>query len=102
MSGWREEVLAEDPHLLPGPHATTFVCRAFPTNAATFFTVEWTYRILLDYDLIGYVQRMSMHSGGRRRYVSAYDLWQRNCFLLPEAGSTCIEPMLHNCRFISR
>ncbi|CAB3396453.1 unnamed protein product [Caenorhabditis bovis] len=27
--------------------------RAFPSNAATFFTVEWTYRILLDFNLLG-------------------------------------------------
>ncbi|CAD5222797.1 unnamed protein product [Bursaphelenchus okinawaensis] len=85
----------------------TFFCgfgstllRAFPTNAATFFTVEWTYRLLLDYDLLGYIQKMTRHNKGKR-YVSVYDLWQRNSFLLPEAGSTYIDPMIHSCRFIN-
>ncbi|KAK6034134.1 carnitine/acylcarnitine carrier protein CACL family protein [Cooperia oncophora] len=27
--------------------------RAFPSNAATFFTVEWTYRLLLDFNILG-------------------------------------------------
>ncbi|EYB95127.1 hypothetical protein Y032_0163g3468 [Ancylostoma ceylanicum] len=27
--------------------------RAFPSNAATFFTVEWTYRLLLDFNVLG-------------------------------------------------
>ncbi|KJH47048.1 putative carnitine/acylcarnitine carrier protein [Dictyocaulus viviparus] len=26
--------------------------RAFPSNAATFFTVEWTYRLLLDFNVL--------------------------------------------------
>ncbi|KAI6225208.1 Mitochondrial carrier protein [Aphelenchoides fujianensis] len=77
--------------------------RAFPTNAATFFTVEWTYRILLDYDLIGYLQRNSFRPGQTQRYVNHYDVdvlhWNRNSFLLPEAGSTFIEPMILHARF---
>ncbi|PAV88589.1 hypothetical protein WR25_20220 [Diploscapter pachys] len=28
--------------------------RAFPSNAATFFTVEWTYRLLLNYNVLGF------------------------------------------------
>ncbi|KHJ90766.1 hypothetical protein OESDEN_09380 [Oesophagostomum dentatum] len=27
--------------------------RAFPSNAATFFAVEWTYRLLVDFNLLG-------------------------------------------------
>ncbi|PAV90024.1 hypothetical protein WR25_07647 [Diploscapter pachys] len=27
---------------------------AFPSNAATFFTVEWTYRLLLNYNVLGF------------------------------------------------
>uniref|UniRef100_A0A8R1DV32 Mitochondrial carrier protein n=1 Tax=Caenorhabditis japonica TaxID=281687 RepID=A0A8R1DV32_CAEJA len=33
--------------------------RAFPSNAATFFTVEWTYRLLLDHNLINNVTKQA-------------------------------------------
>ncbi|KAI1713292.1 mitochondrial carrier protein [Ditylenchus destructor] len=88
--------------------------RAFPTNAATFFTVEWTYRLLIDYNLLGKVfSKVSIGSTTkeenttgkspqiqqqRRHYVSVYDLWSRNCFMLPEAGTTLIDPIIHHCR----
>ncbi|KAI6213697.1 hypothetical protein M3Y94_00181600 [Aphelenchoides besseyi] len=73
--------------------------RAFPTNAATFFTVEWTYRILLDYDLIGWIQRNSFRAS-MKRYISHNDVtdWSRTSLLLPEAGSTFIEPMILHYR----
>jgi solute carrier family 25 carnitine/acylcarnitine transporter 20/29 len=78
----------------------TTLFRAFPTNAATFFTVEWTYRLLLDYDLLGYVKRQSMQAG--QRCIHADDMWQRNALFYPEAGSTLGEPMfVYNVRITS-
>uniref|UniRef100_A0A914W6H5 Uncharacterized protein n=1 Tax=Plectus sambesii TaxID=2011161 RepID=A0A914W6H5_9BILA len=96
--------------------------RAFPSNAATFFVVEWTYRLMLDSKVIE-----EQHSGSNKKgkkessillggtdhghqhqlvnmkqsapYIRMYDLWHRNSFLLPEAGSTFIDPMLHGRRF---
>ncbi|KAI6189751.1 Mitochondrial substrate solute carrier domain containing protein [Aphelenchoides bicaudatus] len=68
---------------------------AFPTNAATFFTVEWTYRILLDYDLIGYFQRQSL----RAKQFHIDDWQHRTEMLLPEAGCSLIDPMfMHTSR----
>ena len=92
--------------------------RAFPSNAATFFTVEWTYRLLLDFKILD--KAMDSHShkyvvtdatasptpttadkhSSTLRYVSLSDLWERSSFLLPEAGSTNIDPMIHGCRFL--
>uniref|UniRef100_A0A7E4VYD2 Mitochondrial basic amino acids transporter n=1 Tax=Panagrellus redivivus TaxID=6233 RepID=A0A7E4VYD2_PANRE len=97
--------------------------RAFPSNAATFFTVEWTYRLLLDFKILDKALDLESHSHKytagsstnaivanehhhqhhpprNERYVSVYDLWNRNSFLLPEAGSTNIDPMIHGCRFL--
>ncbi|VDP13251.1 unnamed protein product [Heligmosomoides polygyrus] len=101
--------------------------RAFPSNAATFFTVEWTYRLLLDFNILGVgtptekrLQVDEMSSVGERirrvlplcmqavhasnqhkRHISMSDFWNMNCvFLLPEAGSTSIDPMIHGCRFL--
>ncbi|KAE9553948.1 hypothetical protein FO519_002874 [Halicephalobus sp. NKZ332] len=81
-------------------YGTTLV-RAFPTNAATFFAVEWTKRIYfnmktsqsssnLDYTL----------SSKQQRYINTHDLWNKNFFFLPEAGSTYIDPMIHGSRFL--
>jgi len=103
--------------------------RAFPTNAATFFTVEWTYRLLVDFNLIEkmfaakLVQSTNTYAGevqsttpansslqfarhqhnnyndsSSRRYASVYDLWTKNSFTLPEAGSTLIDPIVHRCK----
>ena len=36
---------------------TSTFFRAFPSNAATFFTVEWTYRLLLDFNLLSNVTK---------------------------------------------
>ncbi|KAH7730782.1 Protein C54G10.4 c [Aphelenchoides avenae] len=76
--------------------------RAFPTNAATFFTVEWTYRLLLDFNILEKAsQNAHRHAvDPSKRHFSAYDLWNRNSVVLPEAGSTYIDPMVHGCRFI--
>lgn len=73
----------------------TTLARAFPTNAATFFTVEWTYRIFFDYDLIGYIQRTSTQAN--RPILHADNLWHTNTIFLPEAGCTIIDPFF-NCR----
>ncbi|KAK6025159.1 carnitine/acylcarnitine carrier protein CACL domain protein [Ostertagia ostertagi] len=75
--------------------------RAFPSNAATFFTVEWTYRLLLDFNVLGVgtpaEHRLQLH----KRHLSMSDFWHTNCLLmLPEAGSTSIDPMIHGCRFL--
>ncbi|WKY10080.1 hypothetical protein Q1695_002434 [Nippostrongylus brasiliensis] len=75
--------------------------RAFPSNAATFFTVEWTYRLLLDFNVLGVgtpgEKRLQQH----KRHVCISDFWNVNCLLLlPEAGSTSIDPMIHGCRFL--
>ncbi|CAJ0929872.1 unnamed protein product, partial [Mesorhabditis belari] len=70
--------------------------RAFPSNAATFFTVEWTYRLLLDFNILGVgapAEKMVA------RHVHIADLWTKNHFELPEAGSTSLDPMLHSCRY---
>jgi len=71
----------------------TTLVRAFPTNAATFFTVEWTYRILLDWNLIGYVQNHAIQAS--QKCIHADDMWQRNALFYPEAGSTLAEPMFN-------
>ncbi|TKR61195.1 hypothetical protein L596_028339 [Steinernema carpocapsae] len=75
--------------------------RAFPTNAATFFTVEWTYRILLDLQVLRKESTVYTHSRHtlEKNYILLHDLWQKNSFLLPEAGSTIIDPMIHGSRF---
>lgn len=78
--------------------------RAFPSNAATFFVVEWTYRILIDNKLFGSSTGESqatnhMHNA-KKQHVMMGDLWHKNWFILPEAGSTSIDPMIHGCRFI--
>ncbi|XGW01935.1 hypothetical protein V3C99_014207 [Haemonchus contortus] len=75
--------------------------RAFPSNAATFFTVEWTYRLLLDFHLVEVgspaEHRLQIH----KRHITLSDFWHANSLLLlPEAGSTSIDPMLHGCRFL--
>lgn len=83
--------------------------RAFPSNAATFFTVEWTYRLLLDFKILDkamdshshkYIVADSTVKKPLARYVSLSDLWDRSSFLLPEAGSTYIDPMIHGSRFL--
>ncbi|CAJ0582381.1 unnamed protein product, partial [Mesorhabditis spiculigera] len=72
--------------------------RAFPSNAATFFTVEWTYRLLLDFNILGVgapAEAMVV------RHVHVADLWaRREQIVLPEAGSTSLDPILHSCRFL--
>ncbi|EGT39251.1 hypothetical protein CAEBREN_14182 [Caenorhabditis brenneri] len=106
--------------------------RAFPSNAATFFTVEWTYRLLLDFNLINNVTKEaekivvdvesqllpltsipqpSTRKEPEKTFVAASqekcqrlltqtDFWATNGhFLLPEAGSTIVDPMLHGYRF---
>ncbi|VDO88416.1 unnamed protein product [Haemonchus placei] len=101
--------------------------RAFPSNAATFFTVEWTYRLLLDFHLVEvgspaeHRLQVDEHSVAERlrrvlplaclrsvyasdihkRHITLSDFWHANSILLlPEAGSTSIDPMLHGCRFL--
>ncbi|KAK0410167.1 hypothetical protein QR680_004989 [Steinernema hermaphroditum] len=76
--------------------------RAFPSNAATFFTVEWTYRLLLDLQVLRKENDSYSHSHRHaleKNYILLHDLWQKNSFLLPEAGSTIIDPMIHGSRF---
>ena len=75
--------------------------RAFPSNAATFFAVEWTYRILLKTNFLDNSPDINhSHDYKKARYISVHDLWNRNSFCLPEAGSTYIDPMIHGCRFL--
>ncbi|CAD6199271.1 unnamed protein product, partial [Caenorhabditis auriculariae] len=101
--------------------------RAFPSNAATFFTVEWTYRLLLDFNILGVhtvavapvtvpvtvgtvtvattpaaaVIIPAKKKEKEKRTIGSVDLWSSSClFMLPEAGSTSIDPMIHGCRFI--
>uniref|UniRef100_A0A915E1Y4 Uncharacterized protein n=1 Tax=Ditylenchus dipsaci TaxID=166011 RepID=A0A915E1Y4_9BILA len=45
--------------------------RAFPTNAATFFTVEWTYRLLIDYDLFGKIFSSTLPDRTTQEYLPA-------------------------------
>lgn len=83
----------------------TTLLRAFPSNAATFFAVEWTYRIFIDMKFLDNALNTDHTHGLKKdkknqRYTSVYDLWNRNSFLLPEAGSTYIDPMIHGCRFL--
>lgn len=86
----------------------TTLLRAFPSNAATFFAVEWTYRIFVDMKLLdqtldkdhSHGQKLIYEDRLKHRYISVYDLWNRNSFMLPEAGSTYIDPMIHGCRFL--
>ncbi|CCU83335.1 Mitochondrial carnitine/acylcarnitine carrier protein CACL [Caenorhabditis elegans] len=81
--------------------------RAFPSNAATFFTVEWTYRILLDFNVIDNVTKEAEKICAEsqllpkcKRLLTQTDFWAtNNHFLLPEAGSTIVDPMLHGYRF---
>ncbi|CAI2354227.1 unnamed protein product [Caenorhabditis sp. 36 PRJEB53466] len=109
--------------------------RAFPSNAATFFTVEWTYRLLLDFNLLNVREKAERivataesqllpltpilqpppPSAPRKehertfittshekckRLLTQSDFWGTNAhFLLPEAGSTIVDPMmLHGYR----
>ncbi|GMR59359.1 hypothetical protein PMAYCL1PPCAC_29554, partial [Pristionchus mayeri] len=75
--------------------------RAFPSNAATFFTVEWTYRLLIDNNLFDSPKEGHTHKhNSKKQHVMMPDLWHKNWFILPEAGSTSIDPMIHGCRFI--
>ncbi|CAI4231326.1 unnamed protein product [Auanema sp. JU1783] len=75
--------------------------RAFPSNAATFFTVEWTYRLMLDFNVVGVkteTERQILREHHSHRIT---DLWNLNhMHFLPEAGSTSIDPMIHGCRFL--
>lgn len=100
--------------------------RAFPSNAATFFTVEWTYRLLLDFNLLSNVTKEAEKICAEsqllpitqfppapprkdektfvtekcKRLLTQTDFWASNGhFLLPEAGSTIVDPMLHGYRF---
>ncbi|CAO4380754.1 unnamed protein product [Caenorhabditis nigoni] len=104
--------------------------RAFPSNAATFFTVEWTYRLLLDFNLLSNVTKEAEKICAEsqllpltpvsppptrketektllvtsqekcKRLLTQTDFWAtNNHFLLPEAGSTIVDPMLHGYRF---
>jgi solute carrier family 25 carnitine/acylcarnitine transporter 20/29 len=81
--------------------------RAFPSNAATFFTVEWTYRLLLDFKVLdkamdNHNHKYVVESETKRklRYYNLDELWNKTSFLLPEAGSTYIDPMIHGSRFL--
>uniref|UniRef100_A0A1I7XNB2 Mitochondrial carrier protein n=1 Tax=Heterorhabditis bacteriophora TaxID=37862 RepID=A0A1I7XNB2_HETBA len=75
--------------------------RAFPSNAATFFTVEWTYRLLLDFNILSVGSAAEQHLQIHKRHICMSDFWSMNClYLLPEAGSTSIDPMIHGCRFL--
>lgn len=33
----------------------------------------------------------------KKRYILLSDLWSKNSFLLPEAGSTSIDPIIYQC-----
>lgn len=75
--------------------------RAFPSNAATFFTVEWTYRLLIDWNIIGsWTEGHSHKQNTKKQHVMMPDLWHKSWYVLPEAGSTSIDPMIHGCRFL--
>ncbi|KAF8383657.1 slc-25A29 [Pristionchus pacificus] len=90
-NGWRSFFVGLNSTLL----------RAFPSNAATFFTVEWTYRLLIDNNILGSSTEGHSHKhNSKKQHVMMPDLWHKNWFILPEAGSTSIDPMIHGCRFI--
>lgn len=44
--------------------------------------------------------RKNQNLTNRRRYILLGDLWSKNSFLLPEAGSTSIDPMIYRCRML--
>ncbi|GMT11064.1 hypothetical protein PFISCL1PPCAC_2361, partial [Pristionchus fissidentatus] len=48
--------------------------RAFPSNAATFFTVEWTYRLLLDFNLFGSSKQEHSHKHTKRQDAMSADV----------------------------
>jgi hypothetical protein len=103
---------------------SNLIFRAFPSNAATFFTVEWTYRLLLNLQmlplrggfgggglntadishLLATHQILANHFDStapcRPGCVSMSDFWYKNSFLLPEAGTTFIEPILPGSWFL--
>ncbi|ETN80212.1 hypothetical protein RB195_015011 [Necator americanus] len=75
--------------------------RAFPSNAATFFAVEWTYRLLLDFKILSVGTPAEIRLQQHKRHICISDFWNMNClYFLPEAGSTSIDPMIHGCRFL--
>ncbi|GMT11066.1 hypothetical protein PFISCL1PPCAC_2363 [Pristionchus fissidentatus] len=84
--GWRS--------LFVGLNST--LIRAFPSNAATFFTVEMTYRLLMDFNLLKIATQESSSKQNNKNHVMMSDLWHKNWFILPEAGSTSIDPMLRH------
>ncbi|CAI5451139.1 unnamed protein product [Caenorhabditis angaria] len=69
--------------------------RAFPSNAATFFTVEWTYRLLLDFNVLGVGTDTVIEKNSKcKKFLTNADIWSSNSIyylLLPEAGSTIID-----------
>ncbi|MFH4982513.1 hypothetical protein AB6A40_009222 [Gnathostoma spinigerum] len=85
----------------------TCLLRAFPSNAATFFAVEWTYRLLLELQHWSAKRKTQPHREcilcscpTSLRYSTMHHFWGTNALPLPEAGSTYIDPMIHYYRFI--
>lgn len=79
------------------------ILRAFPTNAATFFTVEWILRINETY-LRAYFAEEKMAPShyeikDRLHNHPGHDhMW--HLFHVGEAGSTFIDPMVHGSRLL--
>ena len=64
--------------------------RAFPTNAATFFAVEWTYRLLL----LHRATTSDPETAAAAAAILLCHCGDDHRLLLPEAGCTLLEPML--------
>ena len=75
---------------------TSTMLRAFPTNAATFFTVEWTFRIYEMYILPNWKWKKEQKRVLELQIQIDHQNYAGDEWLLlpPEAGSTMLDPVI--------